>query len=629
MKLLLSVLSGSFQAELRQLLRARLFVALTIIQAVTFLFLVSLFGLTGSRAPTALVTNDDGPYAKAFITQLASTYNSFDLRFMDEQSALAALHRGSLVAVITIPQNFSYALAHGQAISLNVAVDNVNTDMTDDIQRALPSAIVAFGKQHHFSGIRVQRVEVDLVDHDTGFIPYLVVSGLALDAFIIASILSAMAVAREFETKTIKLLAVAPVHPLIPLLGRMLATDTIAVVALVFPAALVVFGYHIVPLHPLEVIGVMLLCVAIFGCIGVTLGAVLRRTLPVVSLIFGLGFPFYLCSGSLEPQRFDGDLIWIIAHISPVYYAVGILEQAFHGLQVTPEALWVNVAALCGWALFTLLLAGMLLRTSLLEKTAMPQMTQKRAGTARKSWRGLQPYIVLPRTRWLFVGLIILALIAIGGKIWFSEQQQRQADTLRLQQQRQAVLTSAEKQRETRLLDDYIQQLSSMIPQDFQYGEITGSTKATASVLTQKTLLQLSPEYKVALLRYLYKRKLIDDDFLVISMQGADFHECNLAGLDLSDSDLTGANFSHADMHNVKLRFSTLVAVNFNSTNLAGADMTGADLHNADIRNANLAGADLLGDVGKSVEELLQARSLAGTRLPDGSVQPGEVRDTD
>lgn len=179
-----AVLAGSFRAEMLHLRRARLFVALTIIQAVTFLFLVSLFGLTGSRAPTALVTEDQGPYAKAFIAQLASTYHSFDLRSMDEASALAALHRGSLVAIITIPSGFSSAIAHGQPITLHVAVDNVNTDMTYDVQRALPSAIVAFGRQHHLPNIRVQETEIDLINHDTGFIPYLVVSALALDAFI-------------------------------------------------------------------------------------------------------------------------------------------------------------------------------------------------------------------------------------------------------------------------------------------------------------------------------------------------------------------------------------------------------------------------------------------------------------
>jgi ABC-2 type transport system permease protein len=178
-KRVFSVLAGSFRAELLHLLRARLFVALTIIQAVTFLFLVSLFGLTGSRAPTALVTQDNGPYAQEFIAQLATTYHSFDLRPMDASAALAALHRGSLVAIITIPKNFSSALANGQGVTLQVAVDNVNTDMTDDIQRALPSAIVVFGKQHRFPGSRVQETEVDLIAHDTGFIPSLVVSALA------------------------------------------------------------------------------------------------------------------------------------------------------------------------------------------------------------------------------------------------------------------------------------------------------------------------------------------------------------------------------------------------------------------------------------------------------------------
>jgi ABC-2 type transport system permease protein len=622
---ILSVLSGSFRAEFLHLTRARLFVALTIIQAVTFIFLVSLFALTGSRAPTALVTQDQGPYAQEFIAQLASTYHSFDLRSMDASSALATLHRGNLVAIITIPKDFSYAIAHGQAVTLQVAIDNVNTDMTDDIQRALPSAIVIFGRQHHFPGIRIQATEVDLVDHDTGFVPYLVVSALALDAFIIASILSAMAVAREFETKTIKLLAVAPVHPLLPLLGRMLATNTIAVVAMMFPVALAVFGYHIIPLHPLEVVGVMLLCVAIFGCIGVAIGAVLRRTLPVVSLIFGLGFPLYLVSGSLEPQRFDGNLVWIIAHISPVYYAVGILEQAFHGLQVTPEPLWVNFLALFGWALLTLLLAGILLRTSVIEKNAIQQVAQEQNSVAERRWGGNQPRIVLLGARWLLAGLILLA---IGGEI-LSNAQHHQAEALQVHQQQQARIAAAEGQRETRLLNNYIQSISSMIAQNIQDVKITDSIRATASTLTQKILPQLNPEHKAALLRYLHERKLIDDDFHVVNLKGADFHGCNLVGIDLSDTDMSGANFSNADMRNAKLTSSTLVSVNFNGTNLASADVRDTDLQNADISNANLAGADLAGAVGKSIEQLLPARSLAGARLPDGSVQPGEVHDTD
>jgi ABC-2 type transport system permease protein len=621
----LSVLLGSFRAELLQVVRARMFIALTMIQAVTFLFLVSLFGLTGSRAPTAIITEDQGLYAREFIAQLAATHHSFDLRSMDQASAVAGLHRGSLVAIITLPKDFSYAMAHGQELTIQVSIDNVNTDMTDDIQRALPSAIVAFGKQLRLPGIRLQVREVDLIDHDTGFIPYLVVSGLALDAFIMASILSAMAVAREFETGTMKLLAVAPVHPLVSILGRVLATDMIASAAMVFPVLLAVFGYNINPLHPLEMVGVMLLCIAIFGCIGVVLGAVLRRTLPVVSLVFGLSFPLYLCSGSLEPQRFDGNLIWAVAHLSPVYYAVGILEQAFHGLQVTPEPLWVNFTALLGWAVLMLLAAGILLQTALVEKTAPQRVAEERGIVAGRHWRWQELRIVLPGTNWLFAGLILLV---IGGGVWFSEQQHR-VDALLRQQQVHARLAAAEQQRETRLLNDYEESISSMLAHDPRlYVKATDSARVSASALTQETLRQLNPEHKVALLRFLYKLKLIDDDFHVVSLKGADFHGCNLAAINLSDTDLTGANFSDADMRNVKLSSSTLVAVNFNSANLAGADLKVTDMHNADVSNANLAGADLVGVIGMSIEQLIQARSLAGARLPDGSVQPGEEKDS-
>ena len=88
----------------------------------------------------------------------------------------------------------------------------------------------------------------------------------------------------------------------------------------------------------------------IFGCVGAWLGSVLRRTQPVVPLMFGLVMPLYLDSGALEPTRFDGDPVWIIAHATPLYYAVGVLEWAFHGLQVTPEPVLLDLAVLVAFA---------------------------------------------------------------------------------------------------------------------------------------------------------------------------------------------------------------------------------------------------------------------------------------
>jgi hypothetical protein len=365
MTLILGAVWAGVRTEAIHLRRARLLVALSVVQAVTFLLLVSLFGLTGSRAPTALVDEDHRILAQRFVADLAAAHHSFALRRMDRASAMRLLRRGDLVAVITIPPNFSHVIARGGTVALPLAVDNVDADLTDDIQRALPSAIVAFAHQSHLPGIHLRPAELDLIGHDTGFIPYLVVSALALDALVVAGILGAVAVAREFEFRTIGLLTVAPVPPIAPLVGRLVATALLSSVALTVTAGIVVVGYGVVPLYPVEMAGALVACVGIFTCLGAALGAGLRRTLPIAPLVFGLSLPLYIDSGSLEPERFDGTTIWSLAHLSPVYYAVGILEDAGHGLRVTPEPVAVDILALVGWGLLALIVAGLFTRRRL------------------------------------------------------------------------------------------------------------------------------------------------------------------------------------------------------------------------------------------------------------------------
>lgn len=349
---------GAARAEAVQLARSKFLVALAVAQAVTFLVLVSLFGITGARAPTAFVDQDHTGYSLMFLSFLKSAHHSFDLRPMDEATAMREVEHGNLVAVIIVPHGFSDALTHRSNTTVKVIVDNINTDMTEDIQRALPSAIVTFGRKMRLPGVHLRVAETDLIPHDTDFIPYLVVSALISASFIISGILAAAAAAREYETGTGKLLKLAPVHQMVPLLGRVFASGVVSLSALLITAALAVYGYGISPLHPLEMAFTLVVCTVIFSCAGMALGIAMRRTLPVASVIFGMSLPLFLVSGSYEPERFDGNLIWAIAHCSPVYYAVGIMEHAALGLQVTPEPVVVNFMVLLCWAALALLAAA-------------------------------------------------------------------------------------------------------------------------------------------------------------------------------------------------------------------------------------------------------------------------------
>ena len=134
-----------------------------------------------------------------------------------------------------------------------------------------------------------------------------------LAAFSISGLLSALAVAREFESGTARLLAVAPVHPLLPLIGRVLASNVVAVGALALTLARrrrlwnradlsAGDGRRAAGVHP---------DLRLFRG---GPGAALKRALPVASLVSGTALALFLFSGAYEPIRFDGDPVWVLAH---------------------------------------------------------------------------------------------------------------------------------------------------------------------------------------------------------------------------------------------------------------------------------------------------------------------------
>jgi ABC-2 type transport system permease protein len=347
--------------ELQQFNRSRVTVLLAVFEAITFLVLVSLFGLTGSKAPTALVDLDHGPLARSFTEHLRAAHHSFDVRPMTSEEAKRQVDRGDLVAVITIPEGFSHDVAAGKTVALPVTIDNVDTDLTQDIREAMPSTITSFGRDEGFPGVRLVSGERDLIPYDTGYIPYLVVSALVLDALVVAGILGAIAVTREFEERTIVQWQLAPVAPAYLLVGKLVAAMAVATVAVLGAVLVVVWGYGVSPRYIPGVIASLGLCVVIFTALGACIGALLRRTLPVASLMFGLALPLYLTSGALEPDRFDGEKIWWSGHLSPVYSGITVLQHSFHGLRVTPESLPQNYIILCCWTATSILAAAALL----------------------------------------------------------------------------------------------------------------------------------------------------------------------------------------------------------------------------------------------------------------------------
>ncbi len=358
-------LVSAARVELAALGRQRLFLALTMLAASSLLVLVSLFALTGSDAPLAVVDEDHGEYARRFVDAMQRVPHAFALRPMNAAAAERALASGRLVGVLTLPAGFEAAVRSGQTVPLEVRVDNLNEDLLFDLQRALPSAVLGFGHAVGLPGLRATLAERDLLAHDIPFLRYLSVSALALVAFVIAAALAALAVAREWEQKTLKLLRLSPASLGAVVAGKLAATGAVAGLAVLVAAAVVMLGYGVVPASPLAALGLLVVCVVLFSSLGALVGALFRRTLPIVPLVFGLAMPLFIDCGALEPTRFDGETIWAIAHLSPLYYAVGVLEWAFFGVRVTSESIAVDVGVLVALTAVSALFAvGILHRAS-------------------------------------------------------------------------------------------------------------------------------------------------------------------------------------------------------------------------------------------------------------------------
>jgi ABC-2 type transport system permease protein len=350
---------ASWTLEWAHLRRSWVFLALALVQGISFLVLVSLFALTGSRAPTALINADGSAISRQFVQDLKAAHGSFSIRPMTAKQAQSELDAGSIVAIIKIPQGFGTSISHGETALVQVELDNVDTDMTDDIERAVPSAIVLFGDHYHFPGIRVRSVEYDEIHHDTGYIDYLVVSALALDVLVVAGLVAGAAVAREWESGTAMAWKTAGSATGF-VLGKVATATVVGAVGIIPPLLLVVLAYGVVPVHWGGAIVTLAGCCVLFACAGAALGALTKRVVPAAALLFGLAIPLYMDSGALEPERFDGNKIWSLAHLSPLYSVVGVLEDAFHGLHVTPEPVAVDAIVMSAWALALFIIAGWL-----------------------------------------------------------------------------------------------------------------------------------------------------------------------------------------------------------------------------------------------------------------------------
>ena len=361
----LRVIWACMKKDIKTALTERAFTIIGVFLPLNVLILLSLFVLGGGHAPTAVVMNDTGPYAQQFYNAMNSAH-SFSLQKASASDAEQQIQAGHIVAVVTIPTDFDTRIQQNQPVQVGVQINNLNTDFTNDIRRAVPLSITTFYGKAFPDVVTITPNEVDQYAQDTDYIPYLSVSILVIGLMVGGLLQAGTSSAREWEKETIKELLLSPAPRWAMLTGKMLGAFAMGLASTIVVLLVLVLVVGVHPVNWGEVLGCSVLCLIIFIALGILLGTLIRQRQPVVALAFGTSIPLFFLSGAFGPISFNVPIIQVLAQIFPVYYAIVLMQHAFHNFTLNTYDIQVNVLILCAYALGLLLLATFALRRSTL-----------------------------------------------------------------------------------------------------------------------------------------------------------------------------------------------------------------------------------------------------------------------
>jgi ABC-2 type transport system permease protein len=339
--------------DIRVWLRQPSNVAITVLPALALLFIDALSAGAIGRSPVALVTLDQGSQGQ----QMAQVIRQADLfRVTDATPAQAqALYNNlDVVAIVTIPANFTQAVEAHQPAHIEVEINNLNTDFTNDIRRAVPAAItVYYQQQGGASPINIMIQERDLRRQDIQIFQYSAMPLLLLLLVISGVVSSSLAAAGEWETRTIKELLLSPASNSAIITGKVLTgfVTTMGLGVLVLGLGYLLGWVQPVGIYWLSVLLILGLVALFSAGLGVALGALLQRIQSVGSAAIIIALYLFFLTGGTAVLAFDPAWLQAIATYVPLYYGRHALEMAL--FYQSSDQLGRDVAVLAASALLT------------------------------------------------------------------------------------------------------------------------------------------------------------------------------------------------------------------------------------------------------------------------------------
>lgn len=336
------------------------------------LLLLLLFGyalsLDVDQVPTVVYDLDRSSESRELLEQFRGSRYFQIVKVAENPGDIDFALNGSeaLVGVVLLP-GFGGELRGGREAKVQLLLDGSDSNTANIAMGYAQSLILLYGAEKRrevaermgapkMPGID-PRIRV-VFNSDLKSRNYIVPGLIAVILMIVASVLTSLCVAREWESGTMEQLLSTPLRPTEFLVGKLAAYFAVGMIDMVIAivTALLLFD---VPLRGSPLFLVASSALFCFGalCWGIMLSTVTRNQLIAYQMSMLSSFlPAFLLSGFIYSLENMPRNIQLISHIVPAKYFVTILKGIFlKGIGV--QVLWLEALALAVYGLLVFLLA--------------------------------------------------------------------------------------------------------------------------------------------------------------------------------------------------------------------------------------------------------------------------------
>jgi len=330
------------------------------------LVMLLLFGyaltLDVDRIPTYVYDQDRTPESRELIDQFrGSTYFQILGVVNNYKAAERSIDKSAILLDIVVPRDYARHLLAGQEADVQLLVDGSDSNTASIALGYAQTVIQVYAAQLRSDaqvrkGGQPLRVPIDArirvwYNSDLKSKNFIVPGLIAVTMMIIASMLSSLTIAREWENGTMEQLLSTPVRPRELVLGKLLAYFALGITDMLICVIVGVFIFQ-VPFRGSVWFLFFTSCLFLFGALswGIFISATARSQL----LAFQMGMlssflPGYLLSGFIWSIGNMPKVIQAISVIVPARYFVTILNGVFlKGVGI--RVLWGEVTMLIVYA---------------------------------------------------------------------------------------------------------------------------------------------------------------------------------------------------------------------------------------------------------------------------------------